>query len=72
MDAYDDEDHDDQVFDDGEDILMLQGEVRRVLLRITNRGAQAVDQIWLTVDESVSVWIDDDSGSITKSMVILL
>jgi hypothetical protein len=71
VDAYDDEDHGGPGFDDEEELLMLQGEVRRVLLRITNRGMEAVDQIWLTVDELMSIWVDDGDGSITKGILIL-
>lgn len=65
LDIYDDEDLD-RGFD--EEILVLQGEVRRVLIRITNRGAEPVDQIWLTVDDSVLVWANDDDGFISKSI----
>lgn len=63
LDDYD-EDHN---FDDEEDIILLQGEVSRIIMRITNRGAGDVDQIWLIVDESVSVWVDDGEGTIAKS-----
>ncbi|KIM32672.1 hypothetical protein M408DRAFT_184959 [Serendipita vermifera MAFF 305830] len=68
LDDHEEADHD---FYDEDDIILLQGEIRRVFMRITNRGVGEVDRIWLTMDESVSVWVDENDGVDSKNGFVL-
>ncbi|KAG8826095.1 hypothetical protein FRC19_009702 [Serendipita sp. 401] len=51
-------DEDDEEGD--EDIVMVQGEIYSVVLRITNRGIEEINEVWLTAADNISIWIDPE------------
>ncbi|KAG8829564.1 hypothetical protein FRC17_006390 [Serendipita sp. 399] len=43
-----------------EENLIVQGEIYGIVLRITNRGIEDINEIWLTVPDNISLWIDTE------------
>lgn len=54
-------------YDEG--LVLVQGEIRNIVLRFTNRGTTELKEVWITVDPSVTLWIGgDNSGLISKAV----
>lgn len=49
--------------EEDDEIILLQGEVRRFLLRLKNRGAMDIGEVWMIVNDTVSVWVDNDASA---------
>lgn len=45
--------------DEEDGLVLVQGEVRSLTLRLTNRGAVGVGDIWLLTDDTILLWVDD-------------
>ncbi|PVF97590.1 hypothetical protein CPB86DRAFT_785718 [Serendipita vermifera] len=52
-----DEDEDDE----DEPIELIQGELHHMTVRLKNIGTSDINQLWLTVDDAVTAWVDYES-----------
>lgn len=52
-----------------EDLVLVQGEIRSIILRFTNRGTTELKEVWITVDPSVTLWIDGDDSETTSKLI---
>lgn len=55
-----------------DELVLVQGEIRSMILRLTNRGNTELKEVWITIDPSVTFWIDDnDDGPTGKYLDII-
>jgi hypothetical protein len=47
--------------DEDEPIDLIQGELHDMIIRLKNIGTSDITQIWLTIDDSVTAWVDYQS-----------
>ena len=45
--------------EDEEDLILSQGEIKKFVLRLKNIGAVDVGELWMMVDDTVSIAVDD-------------
>jgi hypothetical protein len=59
--------------EDEDDFILSQGEIKKFVLRLKNIGAVDVGDLWMIVDDTVSIAVDDrNSATDGQSWLLIL